>query len=152
MKKQREVHHQIFHKTMVFLGIAVFVLTAGLILTPLVSKADDGIDPFIPYAATVDSVAVPLVPNPGCPDYILVQNDFINVENPYPQFGLFILPSAELDTYDNETLDVPLTDHIGGYIPIPELACGITPLGGPIFPVFFDGEFFLDGGSLGPNL
>jgi hypothetical protein len=140
------------------------IISTGLVIfaysQTLPAKADSPVEPFIPYAATVESVVPNVLTVPGaqvaCPDYILMQNDDINIENPYPEFGLFILPGAEIDTYDYPTLDVPLTTHIGGYVPIPDPACGVTPTGGPVFPIYpdteYDGFFFLDGGTLSPQL
>lgn len=147
-------HHQI-SRVMYIAMIAVMVST-GLVIFIYSgaqnAKAED-LKPFVDYGGSVISVSVPLIPNPFCPYYILMRNKNISPINPYPTFGLFLLPGSELNTYIYPTLFVPATNHIGGYLPTPQVACGVTPSGGPVFPVFFDftGGRYLDAGSLGPD-
>jgi hypothetical protein len=156
-------HH---HMTRVlYITLVAFAITTGLTVflysQTFPAKAAGIIYPFTEYAGTVISVVTPVLTVPGaqaaCPDYTLMQNDDINPLNPYPQFGLFYLPGQELSTYDYQTLDIPGTTHIGGYVPFfPNVACGLTPGGGPVFVPYpnpeYNGFFFLDGGTLSPQL
>ena len=108
------------------------------------------------------TLAVPGVSQVTCPDYILMQNYDISVENPYPEFGLFIAPRRGIGCL---RLPVPRYTLNQSYWWLhsdqADAACGVTPgidggTGGPVFPIFLDtelnGAYFLDGGSLGPDL
>lgn len=167
-------HHHITR--VLYIAMVATILSTGLVIfaysQTLPAKAASPVLPFVPYAGTDEGIWTPAESFEGdleamatagvnealCPDYILMQNDDINVENPWPEFGLFIIPGGEADTYDYQTLDIPETTHIGGYGLIPNAACGLTDggVGGPVFPIYLDteadGVYFLDGGTLSPQL
>lgn len=153
MKTHLKTHRHFLESMVAFFAALVFAGTVSVFFEPGVSKALSlSLNPYISYDVTVISEAVPAIPNLGCPYYYYVNNNFINPDNPFPKFGLFVLPGSEADTYDNKTLVIPGTRHLGGYIPEPQLACGSTPAGTPVFPIFFNTFFFLDGGTLTPSL
>lgn len=152
MKKIWENHRQFVNGSAAFFGAMVLMGSVSMFIFPPTTRAQVAeFSPFVGFGATVISIAVPLVPNPACPYYYLVQNDDVNIENPFPQFGLFIIPGSEIDLYDFHNLAIPGTALLGGIIPVPNVACGTTPTGGPVFPIFFDGLFFLTGSGAGPS-
>jgi hypothetical protein len=155
-----------YHITRVlYIAMIAILFSTGLVIfaygQTLPVRADDSVTPFVPYAGIDLGLEPPALSIPGvsqlaCPYYFLMQNEDISVENPYPDFGLFVVPGSEADSYEYQTLDIPSTNHIGGYLPVPDPACGLTPTGSPVFPIFLDtettGAYFLDGGSFGPDI
>lgn len=155
-------HYQITRA--LFIALITFTLTTGLVIfaySQTLTARADLFEPYTEYAAKVaNPFEVPIVTSlltsgvnlVACPDYVLMSNEQITPDNPWPQFGLFYLPGEVLDTYDDQSLYIPNSDHIGGYLTgAIDPACGVTPLGGPVYFPFFDGIANLDGGSFGPN-
>jgi hypothetical protein len=96
---------------------------------------------FVSYGGWVVSFVPPTVPPlPPCPAHSIVRS----AEPTFGPalFGVYVLGGP---LYDYGNLYAPDTPLIGGYEPIPFPTC---PFPYPVFPIFFDGMFFLTGTGL----
>lgn len=97
----------------------------------------------IPYGGWVVSQAVPFIPNPLCTNYVIVKNaDPLSL---VPTFGLYIPPWGIALLYDYKNLFTPGVPLLGEYDSIPNAACGLTPTGGKVYPIDFNGLFYFTG-------
>ena len=147
MKTDWQHHHKFFQAIAAFFAPLVLVGTGLTLLQPYTTRADD-FSPFVPYGGWIVSYVPPTAPPaPPCPGYTLIRN--ADVESTTPFFGVYIPPFSDMLLYDNRILGIPNTAKAGGYEPVPFATC---PALYPVFPIFFDGLFFLDGSGAGPDI
>lgn len=146
-----------YHITRVFYItlVAVFI-TTGLV-TAIYSQAPvaRALPLFEPFGGTIAAIplvnylpTVPPVPDPACPIYYTIDNADPTDGLP-PVYGVFPIPVLPALSYDNNNLEIPGTPVIGGLEPLPCL--GGTALI-PLYPLFYDGLFYLDGTGPIPGL
>ncbi len=140
-----------YHITRVlYISLVATVLTCGAVIAiyAQVQPAQAQVaQPFIPEGGRIISTVVPVIGIPGisqlaCPSYVLIQNS--DPTSPLPQFGLFIPPGLQADIYDYKNLVTPGVAELGGYVPVPDAACGVTLSGFSVFPLFYNAPFLFN--------
>ncbi len=143
-------NYQLFIKIIAsFFTLVVLIGTYAtfFLASPLRTQAAE-ITTFVPFGGWVVSYVPPLVPPaPPCPGHVVIRN--ANSISLTPLFGIYIPPFMDMLLYDYRNLYIPNTPVIGGYALVPFVTC---PVPYPVFPIFFDGLFFLTGSGLGPSL
>lgn len=120
------------------------LITTGFVLSIYAQTMPAQAIGFVGYGGWVVSYIPPTVPPlPPCPGYSIVRS----AEPTFGPaiFGVYVPPFLGALLYDYGNLYVPNTPLIGGYEPIPFPTC---PAPYPVFPIFFDGLFFLTGTGL----